>query len=235
MQRSDEFADGIVALRVSGINVRRTLIQKATFEKLYGDFPRCIDMVLSNIAIGPEVEFDNVNRYAQQFDLAPKRLDPERRYIRSEIDTVSILSLMELRDNIIEDYEDDAHDMIKFVFDLGYTAGRNFSAIQNLMTVEPEAFKAMDARRKNVAKGKASGSDRRKTERLEQFLNEVERVFEENEALRDHEDILLKVAFSRVIPKGAYGHGQFNSYCTTLRSEQPYKLRFDRLFRNSVK
>lgn len=53
---AEPFEDGIEAVRQSGLNVRRIWISREYFEIQYGNFQGCIDHVLSNNCVGPELE-----------------------------------------------------------------------------------------------------------------------------------------------------------------------------------
>jgi hypothetical protein len=234
LRTSGRFEDDIVVIRQSGMNVRRILVTKADFENGYGSFHQCLDNVMSNNAVGASIEYAHIKDIQELMKLDAKRIDPTRKYDRAEIDVTATLQMMEVRDGYLgEDAETDR--FINFVFDLGFTAGRTFSAVQNLHTLEPEARAGADAKAQNIARGKRSGSETRRKERLSLFLNEVESIYEANEGLRDYEDMVLRVAFDRAIPKGSYGHGRFDEYCIALRSDEPYKSRFDALFRKLPK
>ncbi|NOC46367.1 hypothetical protein [Ruegeria sp. HKCCD7559] len=231
---SGQFEDDIIAVRQSGLNVRRILIRADSFEDTYGNFANCIDHVLSDNAIGPEVEYAHLMGWAKGLSLDVEEFDPERDYSRTEIEAVAALQLLKIRDQMLE-AEPEEEGYINFIFDLGFTAGRAFSALQSTVYLEPNARAAIETKQKYIEKGLKSGSAERRRKRLEQFIQEVEHVFSANEAVRDYEDIVLRLAFDRVVPPGAYGHGQFDNYCSALRSESPYKERFDDLFRKSLK
>ncbi|WP_424973584.1 hypothetical protein [Dinoroseobacter sp. S124A] len=233
IRTAGRFEDSIVALRQSGLNVRRVLISEDTFVSLYGNFQGCLNHLLSNNAVGPEVEYAHIVDFADYLELSASSCDPDRNYTRTEIDSVATLQMFDIRDQIIGS-DPEVADVLNFMFDVGFTAGRNFSAVQNIVTLEPSALAAQETRQKNIAKGRKSGSADRRFERLRVFMDEVEAVYDKNNDLREYEDMVLRVAFNNAIPPGEYGHGQFNHYCVALRSEQPFKARFDRLFRNSL-
>ena len=224
----------IIALRQSGLNVRRILIKKSEFEQEYGNFQGCLDHMMGNNAVGADIEYAHIRDSQIQMDLDPQNIDKKRNYSRIEVDLIAVLQMLEIRDEYLKEEPDDTQ-FINFIFDIGFTAGRVFSAVQNIATLEPDARVGATARSQNIKRGKKSGSDIRKQKRLLEFMNAVETVFKENEHLHAHEEMLLKVAFDLVIPKGTYGHGRFEEYCTTLRSEEPFKARFNILFRKSLK
>ena len=234
IRTSGRFENDIVVFRQSGMSVRRILVDRQTFENVYGSFEQCLDNMMSNNAIGPNIEYAHIKDLQERMKLDAKSIDPTRKYNRAEIDVTATLQMMETRDSFLgEDTETDK--FTNFIFDIGFTAGRTFSAVQNLHTLEPQARAGADAKAENIARGKKSGSGPRRRERLSSFMTKVETVFETNKALRTREEMLLTVAFDYAIPKGTYGHGMFAEYCTTLRSEEPYKTRFDALFRKSPK
>lgn len=228
-----DFENGIVAIRQSGLTVRRIFIDPNAFERLYGDFPSCIDHVLSNNAIGPEVEYSHLRKWAVGEGLSADVFDAERQHTRVDVETIAALQMLELRDEILKEEADDS-ELINYIFDVGLTAGRVFSTLQNTVTLEPRASDALKTRKKNEEKGRQSGSSERRQQRLTKFIEAVEEVYSKNEALRGYEDMVLKVAFDVAVPVGTYGRGQFENYCTAIRSEEPYKSRFDRMFRIST-
>lgn len=231
---SGRFEDDIVAVRQSGLNVRRILVRAKDFEASYGDFAHCIDHVLSNNAVGPEIEYAHMSDWAEGLELDVEEFDPERSYSRTEIEAVAALQMLKIRDDMIE-AEPEEETYINFIFDVGFTAGRIFSALQSTTYLEPHAQVGIEAKRRNFERGLKSGSAERRQRRLEEFMQEIEQVFASNEAVRDYEEMVLRLAFDRVVPPGTYGHGQFENYCSAVRSETPLKERFDSLFRNSLK
>lgn len=96
---------------------------------------------------------------------------------------------------------------------------------------EEDVFKAKKAAKNSRARGEKSGSNRRREKRLGAFMDEIEKTYHENPAFRQHEEMVLRIAFETVIPKGQYGHQQFEPYATEIRSNEPYKNRFEKLFR----
>jgi hypothetical protein len=86
-------------------------------------------------------------------------------------------------------------------------------------------------RGKESGKGGGDSSTKRAKARHEEFISTIEQVYNESPAIRQYEGMVLEVAFDKVIPEGEYGHGQFEKYCTTIRSDEPYKTRFEKLFR----
>lgn len=231
---SGRFENDIVAIRQSGLNVRRVLVRQDDFEVAYGTFQHCLDHLMSNNAVGAAVEYAHVKDLRDIINVDPRNLEISRKYTRAEMDIVATLQMMEIRDDYIKASPDDA-EFINFMFDIGFTAGRTFSAVQNLTTLEVDARAGADAKAQSIARGKKSGSDARRQERLMQFIEQIEATYESNLGMRPYEDMVLRVAFDTVVPKGSYGHGRFNDYCTTIRSEEPFKARFDALFRKSLK
>jgi hypothetical protein len=231
---SGRFESDIVAIRQSGRNVRRILVRQDDFEVEYETFERCLSHLMSNNAVGPAVEYAHVKDWKDIIDVDPINLDGSRKYTRAELDIVATLQMMEVRDQYIKANPDDAK-LINFLFDMGFTAGRTFSAVQNIVTLEVDANAGTDAKAQSIARGKKSGSDDRRQERLTQFIEQIQATYESNIGMRPYEDMVMRVAFDIVVPKGSYGHGRFNDYCTTIRSEEPFKSRFDALFRKSLK
>ncbi len=131
-----------------------------------------------------------------------------------------------------EDFEDgdSFRKFLWFLYDLGFYSGRTLSEYFVRTELEPIAEKGITAQKNYEDKGKKSKSDLRKKERLDAFIEKVETVFNSNPAIRKYENMVLRTAFDLVVPEGTYGHGQFEEYCTKIRSEYPYKSRFDRLF-----
>lgn len=172
-----------------------------------------------------ELELHHLKEYAKAIGVSEK-IDPDKEYRRAEVDTLAALQLLSVLDKLVKD-----EPYARFSFDLGFSVGRLFGSIQNLATLEKRATKGDELEKSYKERGKKSGSDKRKEKRLLDFICEIERVHEENPALNTKEEILLRIAFDNVIPEGSYGHGQFDNYCTAIRSQEPYKARFDKLFR----
>jgi hypothetical protein len=231
---SGRFESDIVAIRQSGRNVRRILVRQDDFEVEYETFEQCLSHLMSNNAVGAAVEYAHVKDLKDIIDVDPMNLDSSRKYTRAEMDIVATMQMMAIRDQYIKTNPDDA-EFINFFFDMGFTAGRTFSAVQNLATLEVDARAGADAKAQSIARGKKSGSEARRQERLTQFIEQIQATYESNFGMRPYEDMVLRVAFDIVVPEGSYGHGRFNDYCTTIRSEEPFKSRFDALFRKSLK
>lgn len=234
VRTSGKFGEHVIVLRASGLNVSRILLTKERFEAWDG-IGDCVNRLMANDLVGPEIEYSHLAWLATEIGVEDgSKIDETKYYSRLDIDVAAAMRKLDYRDQLISEDPEGA-DEINFLFDLGFAAGRSFSAAQNLETLEGNARKGFQYQEEYKKRGKKSGSDLRRLERLEQFLCEVERVFDANEAFREHEQMVLKVAFDKIIPEGSYGHGQFSSYCTALSSEQPFKSRFDAMFRNSVK
>lgn len=136
------------------------------------------------------------------------------------------------KEQLSEEFEDGEsfRKFLRFLYDLGFYSGRTLSEYFVRTELEPIAEKGATAQKNYEDKGKRSKSDLRKKERLDAFIESVERVFESNPAIRQYEDMVLRTAFDLAVPKGTYGHGRFQEYCTKIRSDPPYKERFDSLF-----
>lgn len=103
IRTSGRFENDIIAIRQSGLNVRRILIRKDTFPELFGSFQRCVNSVLSNNAIGPEVELAHLQDYAKRREISAHDVEDSRRYDRAEIDATALLQIVALRDSIIDE------------------------------------------------------------------------------------------------------------------------------------
>ncbi|MDJ0822968.1 MAG: hypothetical protein QNJ09_14300 [Paracoccaceae bacterium] len=166
VRASGKFENGIVVPRQSGLNVRRIYIDPETFDLTYGDVAGCVDHLLSNNAIGPEVELAHVRDFAIAQNLKPDSVDEDRKYERDEIDAVACLQMIQIMEKFVQDYSE-SEDFIKFIFAVGFTAGRNFSSLQNATTLESYARSAMVTEQKNK-ENRARGTDatRQKAEQL---------------------------------------------------------------------
>jgi hypothetical protein len=220
-----QFDGQLMAIRQSGVNVRRYLIREDTFEDAFGSFQQCIDMVMSNRVVENEIEIRHLREFADNFGLSTA-VDGTRHYHRFDVDVIAALQLLDVLDKVL-----DEEPTTKFQFELGYSVGRLFGSIQNLATLEDKALMGEKYQNSYKEKGKRSGSDKRKSVRLESFLKEIERVHSANPDFSHKEAFVMELAFEKIIPKGTYGHGQFDEYCTTIRSEEHFKTRFDKLFR----
>lgn len=226
---SGRFEDDIVAIRQSGLNVRRILISRKKFDYQYRDFQDCIDHVLSNNALGVEVEISHLQDYAEAIDVQAYGVDVERRYTRSEIDTVAVLQMLGIRDFCINE-DPDGKETIEFVFAAGFTAGRVFSAVQNLMTLEPAARSSIEARHKAGEAGARASRDRR-LQNLELLMREIEQLSGAVGLISEERIIEQALETLAVRQKGfPKSHKTHADYGTALRSEEPFKSRYEAVF-----
>ena len=116
-----------MAIRQSGLSVRRVYLDPTTFNAMYGGVASCIDHLLSNNAIGPEVEIAHLRDFASESNLHSDSVDQSRHYNRAEIDAVACLQMLSVFENCIEG-RSESEDLMKFIFDVGFTAGRTFSS-----------------------------------------------------------------------------------------------------------
>ena len=124
-------------------------------------------------------------------------------------------------------------DCLREIYDLGFLTGRLISEHFIKTDLEPLFEKGVAAEKAAHLKGKKSGSDKRKRERLEAFFSAIEKVHSNNPDMT--EQMVFEVAFSSSIPKGAQGSGQFENYSTEVRSTEPYKSRYQMLFHKPLK
>ena len=68
---SGYFENEIMAVRQSGVNVRRFLVREDEFEFAFGDFRGCIDHHLSNNAANSEIEIKHLLDLAESLGLNP--------------------------------------------------------------------------------------------------------------------------------------------------------------------
>lgn len=155
-----------------------------------------------------------------------KNLGEENIWRRMLLSQLS-LSLYD-RDNLMEyaasNYGDDVEDLVKRVFDLGYTAGRVFSEYAVKKFIEPQAlagqrYEAQKAKRANAA-GEKSATLRLK--RIEALLSEMERLVADSPNIaRIGPEYLAKLACEDAIKRNSklwsQGAGQIGEYLGLIR------------------
>lgn len=170
-----EFDNELMVLRQSGLNIRRFLVRECFFVDSFGDFQGCIDHHLSFNAVDCELEISHLESIAEKLDLDAEEIDRKRDYSRLKIDVTAGIQLLKIITDTFGPYGDDQD--ADWAFSIGFSVGRIFSSIQKTTNFEPMAHKGFAHDKNYRAKGKKSGSKKRKYERLTIFMDEVEKVF----------------------------------------------------------
>ncbi|MEL7453001.1 MAG: hypothetical protein AAGJ50_06470 [Pseudomonadota bacterium] len=225
-----EFDGHVMALRQSGRNVRRFLVRSDSFGDEFGGFQGCVDRILSNNAIGIEIELKHLQDIAEALDLAPNEIDPERSYDRLEIDIIAALQMWGYAEQMAA--EDEAKD---FVFALGFCVGRLFSSAQNLATLEPDAVKARQYESSYGERGLKGKSKDRREKRLEHLFAHICKLVNANPDLsrmkpKEVARVALADACSNDPQLWTQGKGQLDSYLTTYASDEPFREVYRSLF-----
>ncbi|MEO1407632.1 MAG: hypothetical protein AAFV54_14245, partial [Pseudomonadota bacterium] len=220
----------IVAIRQSGRNIRRILIQSHLFEIEFGNFQGCISHIASNNAVGVEVELKHLWDMAKKLDLDPSKVDAERSYNRLEIDVFAALQLYRLAESMIE-----GDERAECIFKLGFGVGRLFSSAKNIATLEPDARRADEYARSYRERGRKGRSKDRKTKRLEHLFGHIKALVEANPALSRMKPIeVARLAVSDAAKAEpalwSQGAGQLEAYLTTYASDDTFREAFWRLF-----
>jgi hypothetical protein len=224
------FDGHIVAIRQSGRNIRRMLIRSDHFEYMFGNVRNCIDHVLSNNVPECAVELSHLKDLADKLGLSAKNIDTEKHVGRLETDIVASLQLLEI---LKDSFEDD--DVTEAVFALGFSVGRLFSSVQNLVTLEPDATKANEYRKSYATRGKKGKSKDRKQERLKHLFGHIQRLVDQNEAFARLKPIAVaKLALQDALAENpklwTQGAGQLESYLSTFASDPTFKSKYYEMF-----
>lgn len=221
----------LVAVRQSGVNVRRFLIKSDTFSNMFSDYENMIDHLLSNNSIECEIELQHLRDFSDAVEDGQVEVDDDPCAGRLKIDIIAAKQIIELYEEFYDASDADTHA----IFATGFSVGRLFSSIQNLASLEDKALSAAKYRAKYQERGKKGKSDLRKGQRLLHLLNHMERLQRENPAFGRLRPIALgEIALqdaSKEDPKlWSQGRGQLEAYLTILASDTQYKSRFESLF-----
>ncbi len=122
-----------------------------------------------------------------------------------------------------------------FMFSLGFSVGRLFSSAQNLATLEDDAVKAGEYQRSYKTRGKLGKSAQRKSQRLGDLFDRIQRMVGENPEMSRFSPIsVAKIAAEDAAKENpklwAQGLGQIESYLSTYASDEQYKRIYRELF-----
>jgi hypothetical protein len=221
----------ILAVRQSGINVRRFLIREEHFEVSYGTFQNCIDHIMSNNAVESELEIQHLRDVFNKRGLKTSGWDEGHAHSRMDVDLVAAMQLIELFEHSFAADDEDAN----FVFSLAFSVGRIFSSIQNLATLEDRAHKADEYARSYRERGEKGKSSERRLQRAEDLLKRIESLISENPAMSRLPPVQVAILALEDAaidqPKlWSQGKGQLESYLTFLASDATFRSRYNALF-----
>lgn len=221
----------ILAIRQSGINVRRFLIREENFEVSFGTFQNCIDHIMSNNAVESEVEVQHLRDLFHERGLKTSGWDESRDHSRMDVDLVAAMQMLKIFEDGFEADDENA----KFLFSLGYSVGRLFSSVQNLATLEEKARKADEYAESYRVRGEKGKSSERKMKRAEDLLAKIEELILKNPAMSRLPPIqVASLALQDAVedqPKlWSQGKGQLESYLTFLASDERFRTRYNELF-----
>lgn len=227
---SGMFDGHLIALRMSGRNVRRFLIRSDHFDDLFGTVSSCINHVLSNNVPECAVELKHLHDLADELGLSADAVDPSRDVNRMEVDIIAALQLLKVLEAAIED--DEAR---RAIFEIGFSVGRLFSSVQNYATLAPDAVKAREYERSYAERGKKGKSKDRKQERLEHLFKHLVDLCTSNAALSRLKPLdVAKLALqdaSKENPKlWSQGGGQLEQYLTIFASDPHYRATYYSIF-----
>lgn len=225
------YENQILAIRQSGVNVRRFLIREELFEVSFGTFRNCIDHIMSNNAVESEVEVQHLRDLFHERGLKTSGWDETRDHSRMDIDLVAAMQLLER----LEDGFEAGDEEKDFLFSLGYSVGRLFSSVQNLATLEEKAYKADEYAKSYRARGEKGKSSERRLQRAEDLLVRIEGLISKNPAMSrlppvQVASLALHDAVKEQPKLWSQGKGQLESYLTFLASEDKFRSRYNALF-----
>lgn len=223
------FDGHLMALRQSGLNIRRFLIRGDLFEAQYGDFQQCVDQIMSNNAVDCELETQHLEDLGEKHGFVSGKFDLDREYDRVEIDLIAALQLISIFEESF-DYEDQFS-----AFELGFCVGRLFSSIQATVTLEPDAMKANEYAESYKNRGKMGKSKARKDQRLDHLFDHLKQLVKANPAFSRLKPIeAAKIALadaSKAEPKlWTQGKGQLEMYLSQYASLDQFKDEYRMLF-----
>lgn len=221
----------ILAIRQSGVNVRRFLIREEHFEASFGTFQNCIDHIMSNNAVESEVEVQHLRDLFHERDLKTSGWDENRYHSRMDVDLVAAMQMLK----IFEDSFEADDKGTKFLFSLGYSLGRLFSSVQNLATLEEKAYKADEYAKSYRARGEKGKSSERRLQRAVDLLARIEDLISKNPAMSrlppvQVASLALQDAAKDQPKLWSQGKGQLESYLTFLASDEVFRNRYNALF-----
>ena len=225
------YEDEILAIRQSGVNVRRFLIREVDFVASYGTFQNCIDHIMSNNVVECEVEIQHLRDLIQARGLDTKDIDPSRYYARIDVDLIAAMQLIDRYEKSFEPEDGDT----SFLFSLGYSVGRLFSSVQNLATLEEKAHKAAEYEKSYKERGHKGRSSERRLKRAEDLLSRMEELISKNPAMSrllpvQVANLALQDAANDQPKLWSQGKGQLEAYLTFLASEEIFRSRYNALF-----
>jgi hypothetical protein len=221
----------LLAIRQSGINVRRFLIREEFFEATYGNFQGCIDHIMSNNTVESEVEVQHLKDLFHERSLKISDWDEGHDHSRMDIDLIAAMQLLETYEENYEVTDDDT----MFIFSLGYSVGRLFSSVQNLATLEEKALKADEYAKSYRARGEKGKSSDRRLQRAEDLLNRIEAMISGNPAMSRLPPVQVAILALQDAVKDqprlwSQGKGQLESYLTFLASDARFRNRYKAIF-----
>lgn len=224
------FGDCIIAVRQSGVNVRRFLIEPGRFEDTFGDFQGCIDHLISHNTPEAILEVTHLRDLHKQLlpngGAFPDNHNPDR----LRIDLIAAVQLLELYQELFGEVPE-----TDLPFAIGFSVGRLFSSAQNLATLEDKAIQADRYKKSYRERGRKGKSSDIKAERADAILSRMEQLQAENPAFgRLQPKVLGGLALEDCAKSNpslwTQGMGQLDNYLTLLASDRRFKARFDRLF-----
>lgn len=221
----------ILAIRQSGVNVRRFLIREELFEVSFGTFKNCVDHIMSNNAVESEVEVQHLRDLFHERNLKTSGWDETRDHSRMDVDLVAAMQMLKIFEELFEVGDESA----KFLFSLGYSVGRLFSSVQNLASLEERANKADEYARSYRKRGEKGKSSERRLLRAEHLLVRIEDLVSKNPAMARLQPFqVASLALQDAVldqPKlWSQGKGQLDSYLTFLASDSRFRSRYNAVF-----
>lgn len=228
---SGRYDNQILAIRQSGVNVRRFLIREEQFEVSYGTFQNCIDHIMSNNAVDCEVEVQHLRDLFHERGLRTSDWNDSHDHSRMDVDLIAAMQLLELLEGSFDADDEDT----KFLFSLGYSVGRLFSSVQNLATLEEKAYRADEYAKSYRERGQKGKSSERRLERAEDLLKRLEDLISKNPAMSrlppsQAASLALQDAAKDKPKLWSQGKGQLESYLTFLASDARFRNRYNSIF-----
>ncbi len=223
------FDDEIMAIRTSGRNVRRFLIREKFFAERFGTFENLMNQLISNRMVDCEIEETHLRDYFKELEL--DKVDFETHdFDRLEIDLVAANQLLDLKDAMTGGDEG-----LEYLFATGFSVGRLFSGIQNMVTLEHDARKSHEYEESYRERGRKGKSSERRQARIEHLLCSLEALVSSNP---DMSSMPPKQVAQLAVEKAAeespelwsQGKNQLDQYLTELASDPEYKHRYYSLF-----
>lgn len=227
---SGRFDGSLMAVRQSGLNIRRFLVRPDTFADEYGTMENCIDHPLSNNAVECELEVTHLRDLHEARGLGESDLNEPQDVDRLGVDLIAAVQLLGL-------YEEctGVRPELDIQFSLGFSVGSLFSSAQTTATLEGSALKARRYEESYRERGKQGRSADRKTQPAERLLARMGELNAANPAFhRIRPEVFANLAVedcAAADPKlWSQGRGQTENYLTLLASDIRYRQRYNALF-----